>query len=150
MSEKVKLTISGRFVYSGVAYAPGEWNVWPEVADGIIADGHPAVLADSEAASGARPIVTATETNGEESEPVTADELQKIKSLTGDIPSNFPGAYALAEAGISKFEDLLAMPAEELVKLKGVKERLLALMQSRLRQMVTLEAGAPEANRETG
>lgn len=139
MSEKVKLTISGRFVYSGVAYAPGEWNVWPEVADGIIADGHPAVLAGSATDSGARPIVTATETNGKDSEPVTEDELLRIKSLTGDIPSNFPGAYALAEAGISKFEDLLATPAEELVKLKGVKEKLLSLMQARLVQMVTPE-----------
>lgn len=139
MSEKVKLTISGRFVFSGVAYAPGEWNVWPEVADGIIAEGHPAVLADSDTDSGARPMVAATETNGENSEPVTDDELLRIKSLTGDIPSNFPGAYALAEAGISKFEDLLATPAEELVKLKGVKEKLLSLMQARLRQMVTPE-----------
>lgn len=140
MSEKVKLTISGRFVYSGVAYAPGEWNVWPEVADGIIADGHPAVLADSATDSGARPTTAATsKTSDENSEPVTDHELAKIKSLTGDIPSNFPGAYALAEAGISKFEDLLAMPAEELVKLKGVKEKLLGLMQARLRQMVTLE-----------
>lgn len=139
MSEKVKLTISGRFVFSGVAYAPGEWNVWPEVADGIIAEGHPAVLADSNADSDARPTVAANETNGEDSEPVTDDELLRIKSLTGDIPSNFPGAYALAEAGISKFEDLLATPAEELVKLKGVKEKLLGLMQARLRQMVTPE-----------
>lgn len=142
MSEKVKLKISGRFVYSGVAYAPGEWNVWPEVADGIIAEGHPAVLADSSTDSGARPTPTALETNGDNSEPLTADELQKIKALTGDIPSNFPGAYALAEAGITKFEDLLATPAEELVKLKGVKEKLLALMKTRLRQMVTVETGA--------
>lgn len=139
MSEKVKLTISGRFVFSGVAYAPGEWNVWPEIADGIIGEGHPAVLADSDTDSGARPIVATTETNGENSEPVTADELQKIKSLTGHIPSNFPGAYALAEAGITKFEELLATPAEELVKLKGVKEKLLSLMQARLRQIVTPE-----------
>lgn len=142
MSEKVKLTISGRFVFSGVAYAPGEWNVWPEVADGIIAEGHPATLAGSATDSGARPMATATETNGEDSEPVTDDELLRIKSLTGDIPSNFPGAYALAESGISKFEDLLATPAEELVKLKGVKEKLLALMKTRLRQMVTVETGA--------
>lgn len=143
MSEKVKLTISGRFVYSGVAYAPGEWNVWPEVADGIIADGHPAVLADSATDSGARPTTAATsETSDENSEPVTDHELAKIKSLTGDIPSNFPGAYALAEAGIKRFEDLLATPAEELIKLKGVKEKLLTLMQARLRQMVTAEAEA--------
>lgn len=139
MSDKVKLKISGRFVFSGVAYAPGEWNVWPEVADGIIANGHPVVLAELETGSGARPMATATETNGEDSEPVTDDELLRIKSLTGDIPSNFPGAYALAESGISKFEDLLATPAEELVKLKGVKEKLLSLMQARLRQMVTPE-----------
>lgn len=139
MSDKIKIKISGRFVFSGVAYAPGEWNVWPEVADGIIANGHPAVLADSDTGSGARPTTTATLETNDDSEPVTDDELLRIKSLTGDIPSNFPGAYALAEAGISKFEDLLATPAEELVKLKGVKEKLLGLMQARLRQMVTPE-----------
>ena len=139
MSDKVKLTISGRFVFSGVAYAPGEWNVWPEVADGIIAEGHPAVLADSGTDSGARPIVAANETDGERPQPLTDDERLKIKSLTGDIPSHFPGSYALAEAGIGRFEELLATPAEELVKIKGIKEKLLGLMQARLRQMVAAE-----------
>lgn len=138
MNEKVQLTISGRFVFSGVGYAPGEWNVWPEIAEGIIAAGHPAELTTD---SGAR---LTSESSGEpensdDSLPVTDDELLRIKSLTGQIPSSFPGAYALAEAGITTFEDLLARPAEELVKLKGIKEKLLRLMQERLRQMVSVD-----------
>lgn len=141
MNEKVQLTISGRFVFSGVGYAPGEWNVWPEIAEGIIAAGHPAQLTND---SDARLTEGGSDEpeNSDDSLPVTDDELLRIKSLTGQIPSNFPGAYALAEAGITTFEELLAKPADELVKLKGVKAKLLQLMQSRLRQMVSVDDNA--------
>jgi hypothetical protein len=43
----------------------------------------------------------------------------------GAIPANFPGAVALADAGITTFDQLKAKTAEELGTIKGIGEATL-------------------------
>lgn len=51
-----------------------------------------------------------------------SEEAQAAKRIADQIPATFPGAKALAEAGIETFSAIADMSEAELVALKGIGE----------------------------
>lgn len=117
---KVKIKITGRFTdeQGGRLYAPGEWDVYPDVAARLVEQGKAKFVNTAEA-----PALDKAKAANEL--PVTNPRIPETKDEgTGEteptpLPENFPSRDILIEAGFGTVESLKDPDVKE--KLAAVK-----------------------------
>lgn len=111
---KVKVKITGRFTYERTLFGPGEWEVAPATAHGLVAEGRATIVGEKAAKAPAKEPPKAPPANPRI--PPAKEPEEEVTSTP--LPEGFPCQATLAVAGYDSVESL---------RVDGIKEKLEAV-----------------------